>query len=119
MAKINKTTINNLAGWLDNIIKLKGLAEQLDGLAIKTGLNLLHNKYGDMIPDSLTTPIEDIINDVVDGNMESAKEKLSNLLADIIKTPLIDGTEDEIEAYQTLITVIEQMIRKLTKPKAA
>jgi len=119
MAKINKATISNLAGWLDNLIKLKGLAEQLDGLAIKTGLNLLNNKYGDLIPDSLTTPIEEIINDIVDGNIDSAKEKLSNLLADIIKTPLIDGTEDEIEAYQTFITIIEQVIRKLTKSKAA
>jgi hypothetical protein len=51
--------------------------------------------------------------------MESAKEKLSNLLADIIKTPIIDGTDDEIEAYQTLISVLEQLIRKLSKPKAA
>jgi hypothetical protein len=119
MAKINKTTIGNLADWLDNLIKLKGLAEQLDGFAIKTGMNLLNNKYGDLIPDSITPVIEEIINDVVDGNIESAKEKLSNLFAEIIKTPLIDGTEDEIEAYQTIISVVEQLIKKLMKPKAA
>ena len=119
MAKISKETIGSLSEWLDELIELKGLAEQFDGFAFKTGLNILNNKFGDLIPDELTPAIEAVILDVVNSNYQGAKEKLSALFAQIIKTPFIDGTEEEAEAYQMLLSAIEQLIKSFAKPKAA
>jgi len=111
MAKISKNTISKLADWLDDLIKLNGLVEQFDGFAIKTALGFINNKFGDNIPDELTPAIEGIVNDIVDGNYEAAEEKLAKAVAELINTPLIDGTDDEIEAYETIITAIDTVVR--------
>ncbi len=115
MAKISKEKINELADWLDEIVELKGLTEQFDGFMFSIALKFLNNRFGEQIPDTLTPVIEQFIDDLTSENYEGAEKTVAEIMAELINTPLIDGTDEEVEAYQTIISGIDQFVRSLIK----
>jgi len=108
--KLSKIIIEKLSEFLDENIVLKGIYETLDGAAIKMVLNLLNNKFGEKIPDTLTPMIEGIIDAVVIKDWDLAGERLAELLAAIINTPFIDGTPEEISTFKMIISMIIEQV---------
>lgn len=121
MAKINSTTINiiskELDSALDDIIRksLSGVTEKLlilaDGPVIKILLNGLNDKLGDKIPDSANPVINEFAKDLQSGNFGAVKTALDKFLADKIKTPFIDGTPEELAFYDSLTTLLVNLLK--------
>jgi hypothetical protein len=111
MGKIKKEIINSLGTYIDDKIPLGQPWESLDGMAIKLALNTLNNRFGPMIPDELTPKIEELITAVVAENWDQVEVTVAIALAEIITTPLIDGTEEEIAAYTLIIQSISTLIQ--------
>jgi len=117
MAKISNETIKKLADLLDKIVILKGWAEKFDGIAFKVVLNFINNRFGDKIPDNLNTAIDGIVDSVEKEDYKAAETQFAELMAQLIKTPLIDGTEEEVEAYKTIIAGIDGLVRSFLEKR--
>jgi hypothetical protein len=117
MGKIKKEVINNLANWIDAKIVLGGIWEMADGPAIKMALNAANNNFGDKIPDDLTDDIEALINSIVAEDWPAVENQVATVMAELINTPLIDGTEEELEAYKLVITAISNIIQGFLSKK--
>lgn len=115
--KLSKETINTLTDFLDEQIKLSGIYETLDGLVIKTVLNVFNNKFGDQIPDELNPVIDNLVAAIEAEDWDEVVVQLSLLLSALIHTPLIDGTPEEIEAYKTLLVFVFEMFENLLEKK--
>jgi hypothetical protein len=111
MGKIKKEVINNLANWIDEKIVLGGIWEMADGPAIRMALNAANNNFGAKIPDDLTNDVETLINDIVAENWAAVENNVAIVMAELINTPLIDGTEEEIEAYKLAVSAISNLIQ--------
>ncbi len=118
MAKISKSTLKEISKGLDKLIKWKKVwEEKIDGVAISFALNVLNNKFGDNIPDSYNPVIDELVKDLTAEDYAEAEKKIGSLLAELIKTPLIDGTPEEVQAYQTVVTAAVNFFLGLGKKK--
>ncbi len=115
MAKISKSTLKEISVGLDKLIKLKGLAEKFDGPAILFALNIFNNKWGDKIPDSYNPIIDGLVTDLSAENYKAAEDKVGSLLAELIDTPLIDGTQEEVQAYKIIMEAVGAFLLGLKK----
>ncbi len=109
--KLSKKIISEFSEFLDKIIPLKGLMESFDGIAIRTVLSLLNNNYGKLIPDELTPRIEAFLSALMIEDWNLAGSRLSELLALIINTPFIDGTQEEIDTFNMIISMLVEKIQ--------
>jgi len=111
MAKISNETIKKLADLLDKVVKLKGWMEKFDGIAFKVVLNFLNNRLGAKIPDKLNPAIDGIVDSVEKEDYKTAETQFAELMAQLIKTPFIDGTDEEITTYKAIISAIDRLVR--------
>ena len=113
LTKENKTTI---ISFLDELIELGGIWELVDGLAIGMALTAFDNKMLEKINPIYHNVINEIITHIVAEEYDTAKDKTAILLADVIKTPFVDGTAEEITLYNqilgTIMAVIENLLAK-------
>ncbi|NHZ86279.1 MAG: hypothetical protein GWP19_10415 [Planctomycetia bacterium] len=117
MAKLNSKTIKKLASFLDDLTTFHGFLEVIDGPAYRIILNTLNNKFGDEIPDDLNELIRSALDAIESGDYDKASKELADFLAGIIKTPLIDGTDEEKQVYEAILKEIELLIEKFLKTK--
>jgi len=113
--KLSKELLGRLADWLDDLIKAKGIVETLDGFLIKQALNLINNQWVVKLPEETVGVIEQVLTAILDMDYDLAAESLGELLAELIDTPLIDGTEEEVEVYQKTLQLIADLILGLLK----
>ena len=78
-------------------------------------LKFLNNRYGDKIPDDLNPKIDNFIDNLTSANYDDAEKEFADIMAQLIKTPLIDGTAEEIEAFQMLISGLDKLVRYFLK----
>lgn len=107
-------------GWID----LKGWAEALDGWVIGMLINLLDTGLLDKIKLEYQNILNEILEAIfIDKDYDMAVQKLSILLTDAIKTPLVDGTPAEQSLYfntlNTLKTALMVLLEKLQGDEAA
>ena len=99
---------------LDDLIVLKGIAETIDGIAIGLLLNLADNALFDKINPIYQNIINEILEAIfVDEDYDLAVEKTSVLLADVITTPLVDGTPQEIDVYHSFLTLLKNVLENI------
>lgn len=96
---------------LDELIKLKGALEIVDGFVIKIGLNVLDEKVFVKIPleyqDEFTASVQAVMNNEVD----ELPEILDDLLAGLIPTPIVDGTDVEKALYYNFLSLIIDLLK--------
>lgn len=107
-------------GWID----LKGWAEALDGWVIGMLINLLDTGLLDKIKLEYQNILNEILEAIfIDKDYDMAVQKLSILLTDAIKTPLVDDTPAEQSLYfntlNTLKTALMVLLEKLQGDEAA
>ena len=113
LTKENKTALTT---FIDDLIEFNGILEMIDGLAIGAALTALDNKVFDEINPVYHNVINEIVSHIFAEEYEPAKDKLSILLADVITTPFVDGTAEEIALYNqvltTLLAIVENLLAK-------
>jgi hypothetical protein len=112
-----------LKNKLDDMIKLKNpILEMMDGPVIGIGLNAFDKKVLSQVNPLYAEPINDLIDAFLEDDYDSCIDQGGEILALAINTPLIDGTENEVIAYQTIIRALTELIVGLAtnaKKKAA
>ena len=99
---------------LDDLIVLKGIAETIDGIAIGLLLNLADNALFDKINPIYQNIINEILEAIfIDKDYDLAIDKTSILLSDVVKTPLIDGTPQEIEVYHSFLMLLKNVLENI------
>lgn len=108
-----------LAEWLDEKIKLKGIAEAVDGWVLKIMINLLDQFLLSRIPVEpihgdidVRQKINDLIPIIVEEDLDGGIALTAGVLADLIPTPVVDGTELEETVYEKVLELIASFIFK-------
>jgi hypothetical protein len=121
LTKENEKAIYEL---LDVLTPFSGLLEFGTDLAIPLGVSQLDKRVLDKINIQYHPIINEIISAIlIQKDYELAKQKTAELLTQLIDTPLIDGTPDELIAYDGLLDflqiVIEGLLNKSKKENVA
>jgi hypothetical protein len=94
MGFISKELTRKVAQRLDNLIKLKGIAEVVDGPIIKIALDLFDETLGDNVPieyrDDILALLEAFANDDYAGVADTAADTINKLID-------IPGSEEGLE----------------------
>ena len=105
--EIKKAIVDKLDEW----IKFKGLLETVDSLAFSAALSGLDSGLLDKINEQYHNIINEILEAAfVNEDYETAKDKMAILLADTVTTPIVDGTAEEIQLYESVLNVIHSVI---------
>jgi len=100
-----KETKAALAEYLDSKIKAKGVLEMVDGPILKIAVNEIDDWLLDRIPIEHEETVNNIVMDITEEDFDSFTEKLADLVALIVPTPIIDGTEMESDIFHTALLV--------------
>lgn len=110
LTKENKTGITN---FFDNLKDWGGILEMIDGFAIGLTLTAIDKKGLDQINPVYHNVINEIIAHFLIKEYIEAKQKSAILLANVINTPLIDGTAEENAMYLQILNAIHAIIENL------
>ncbi len=115
LTKENKKAIDEL---LDKLTPLKGILEIALDLALPIGVSQLDGRLLDKIKPEYHNIINEIIaHSLIEKDYAQAKAKLSVLLSEVVTTPLVDGTAEEVATYQSLLDFLQIIIEGLLKLK--
>ena len=79
-----------LASLLDDLIKLKGLFEVVDGLVFTAIISLVDDNYINKLPDEIKTKLSEIVEAVLNDDVELAELKATELINALVDVPLLD-----------------------------
>jgi len=79
-----------LASLLDDLIKLKGLFEVVDGLVFTAIISLVDDNYINKLPDEIKIKLSEIVEAVLDDDVELAELKATELINALVDVPLLD-----------------------------
>jgi len=114
------TDANNKAidKLLDTLTPFSGIVEILTDIALPIGVDQLDRRLLDKINPIYHNVINEIISHLlIDEDYELAKDKLAVLFSQIIDTPLVDGTAEEVESYNKLLDLIQIIVTGLITMK--
>lgn len=115
LTKENKKAIDEL---LDKLTPFKGILEIALDLALPIGVSQLDSRLLDKIKPEYHNIINEIIaHSLIEKDYAQAKAKLSVLLSEVVTTPLVDGTAEEVATYQSLLDFLQIIIEGLLKLK--
>ncbi len=115
LTKENKKAIDEL---LDKLTPFKGILEIALDLALPIGVSQLDGRLLDKIKPEYHNIINEIIaHSLIEKDYAQAKAKLSVLLSEVVTTPLVDGTAEEVATYQSLLDFLQIIIEGLLKLK--
>jgi hypothetical protein len=79
-----------LASLLDDLIKLKGLFEVVDGLVFTAIISLVDDNYINKLPDEIKIKLSEIVEAVLNDDVELAELKATELINALVDVPLLD-----------------------------
>jgi hypothetical protein len=79
-----------LASLLDDLIKLKGLFEVVDGLVFTAIISLIDDNYINKLPDEIKVKLTEIIEAVLNDDVEKAEAVATELINALVDVPLLD-----------------------------
>jgi len=115
---LTKVVEEKLAAKLDELVKLKGIWESVDGLAFKLTLSALDDNLGEKIPEPYKSGLTSLFTAVLDeGDYETAVGNAFEFLDNVVDIP---GLDDETEAmlFEGLATFVIAIILKIKKHEA-
>ena len=110
---LTKKNKNNLTTWIDKLAKFNGIIETIDGFVIGLIISALDKGVFDKINEQYHNVINEVLEHLFAEEYDQANDKLSILLADIINTPIIDGTAEEITVYNNLLKLLQSVFLNL------
>jgi hypothetical protein len=104
---------SKVSQYLDDIVKLEGILEAIDGLAFKLVITQLDNNFADRIPEPYKTEIREVLSDILmDNDYNSAINKGLALLDSIIDIPMFDD-ESEALIFEGLASILIAILAKI------
>jgi hypothetical protein len=79
-----------LASLLDELIKLKGLFEVVDGLVFTAIISLVDDNYINKLPEEIKIKLSEIVEAVLNDDVEKAEQLATELINALVDVPLLD-----------------------------
>jgi len=119
MSVISKENRKKFSDFLDKIVKLKNpILESVDGWVFALVVGALDDNFLSKVKPEFHPLIDTLFGQVGDEDFEAAAGTLGEILSMAIKTPIIDGTPEEVELYKKVFELIAQLIQTaIEKPK--
>lgn len=83
-----------IASLLDELLKLKGIIELIDGYLFKAVITFVDDKYVDMLSVELKTKLAALVDAVLAEDVEAATQLATDLMNSLIDIP---GLDEEAE----------------------
>src|ERR1035437_1319866 len=81
-----------LAVWLDELVKLKGFWELIDGYIFKILITLLDDKAIDKLKADLKAQLSELVDVALAGQVDQAEQLATDILVGLVVIPGIDST---------------------------
>jgi hypothetical protein len=83
---LTKETRNEITRLLDELIKLKGVAEMVDGPLIGGAFAFADKRFGDKVPEPLQTMIRETLHKIfIDKNLDTIGEDVISIIFELVK----------------------------------
>ena len=88
-----------VAELLDNVVKLKGIAEFLDGYVFKAIITFVDDKFVEKLPDELKVSLSELVTAVLAEDVNLAEELAAEIINGLVDVP---GLDEESEGKRSL-----------------
>ena len=102
-----------LAIWLDELIKLKGLWELIDGYIFKILITLLDDKVLDKLKEDLKVKLSALVTAAMAGQVDVAEQLATDILVSLVKIPGIDSTVEGLIFGAAIQMAVAAILNKL------
>jgi len=106
-----------LAVWLDEILKLKGVWGIVEEYFFKVLITLLNKELLDKIQADLKVKLSALITLAMNGDVQGAEQMASDLLVSVVKIPGVDSTTEGLlfmSAIQIIVAAILNKVQTVT-----
>ena len=114
MSFIGKPLIKEVASKIDDLIKLKGIAEMLDGALIKFALNALDDRFADKVPVMYQDEVIILLEAFVSDDYSKVTDATVSTLNELIDIPVLNEDEEAI-LVGGVVQIISRLILKRKK----
>ena len=101
-----------LAVWLDEVIKLKGFWGIIEKYFFKALVTLLDDKVLDKLKADLKVKLSALITLVMNGDVQGAEQMASDLLVSVVKIPGIDATVEGLLFLSAIQLIVAAILNK-------
>ena len=109
---------SKLATMLDDVVKLKGILETVDGLAFKIAITAIDNNVADKIPEPYKSILASLLIEILEEkDYPAACQLASDFLDELVDIPGIDDPTEKM-IFTGIFTVIAGLLAKLNTPVA-
>ena len=102
-----------LATWLDNLIKLKGFFEFIDGYVFKVVITLLDDKFVDKLKADLKVKLGALVDAALAGQVDQAEQLATDILVGLVVIPGIDSTVEGLIFGAAIQLAVAAILNKL------
>jgi hypothetical protein len=102
-----------LAVWLDDLVKLKGLLELVDGYIFRILITLLDDKVLDKLKTDLKTKLSALVAAAMAGQVDEAEQLATDILVSLVQIPGVDSTVEGLIFSAAIQLAVAAVISKL------
>jgi hypothetical protein len=104
---------SQLAVWLDELVKLKGFWELIDGYIFKILITLLDDKLIDKLKADLKAKLAALVDAAMAGQVEVAEQEATDILVGLVVIPGIDSTVEGLIFAAAIQLAVAAVLSKL------
>ena len=106
-----------LATWLDDLVKLKGIWELIDGYFFKAVITLLDDKVLDKLGADLKAKLSALVTAAMNDQVDVAEQLATDLLVGLVQIPGIDATVEGLILGAAIQMLVAAILNKLQSTK--
>ena len=102
-----------IAVWLDDLVKLKGLLELVDGYIFRILITLLDDKVLDKLKADLKAQLSKLVEAAMAGQVDEAEQLATDILVGLVVIPGIDSTVEGLIFSAAIQLAVAAILNKL------
>jgi hypothetical protein len=103
-----------IAVWLDDLVKLKGFWELIDGYVFKILITLLDDKVIDKLKTDLKAQLAKLVDAAMAGQVDEAEQLATDILVGLVVIPGVDSTVEGLIFSAAIQLAVAAIINKLS-----
>jgi hypothetical protein len=106
-----------LAGKLDDLLKLKGILELIDGYVFKAVITLLDDKLIDKLPENVKVLLAEIADALLANDLDTAVGKCADLINGLVDVPGLDEESEGLLLRGILEVIVGAVLNYIETKK--
>jgi len=108
-----------LAELLDDVIKLKGLLEIIDGMVFRALITLLDDQLVDKLPENIKTKLAELASAIIAEDVESAETIATDLINALVDIPALDEETEGLIIGGVIRLIVSAVLKWIEGKKEA